>query len=603
MNENCSFFRIIFLCFIVVLFAGLPAISQVGIGTTNPDANAALDIVSTNQGILIPRVALTALNNNSPLTGAPVEGVLVYNTATSGSGANAVTPGFYYHNGNTTGVRWVRFSGAGDTKTSWELLGNAGTNPNTNFLGTTDDQLLRIKTNNVNRFDVTTGGQLLSYGFGTAASPTYSWSGNRSTAGMYSPMAHTISFTTNSTERLRIPNAEQIHAMSPGTPRAPFYSWNTSTRTGLYLAAPNVMGLVSGGNERLRIPNVNQIHAMQAGSRELPFYSWADKPGIGMYTVNDRLGFSTGGDHRFLITDDWIESKEIHRFAGGLRANPGIAFEESRGTGFWRAGTDILATSTAGEERMRIDRFGRVLVNTTSNAIPGTIDDATFRFLVRADGNANAAMAAYHTGQGPSIFMHATNSGNNFYSMELVGNNGATMTSNNGATLIRTLNSFLYYALSVDADAIALLGWYTLSDRKFKRDIRKLNEGGTMSTLDKVMKLEPVSYKWRADEFPGMSMDPNKTSIGFIAQEVYELFPEVVNKDKLIDNPKKDRKPGDPIDPVPGYYAINYGGMVPILTQAIQEQQVIIDTQNIKITELEQSVDELKQLVQELLRR
>jgi adenylosuccinate synthase len=46
------------------------------------------------------------------------------------------------------------------TTTFWALTGNAGTNPNNNFLGTTDNQPLIIRTNNVNRVRITTGGQI-----------------------------------------------------------------------------------------------------------------------------------------------------------------------------------------------------------------------------------------------------------------------------------------------------------------------------------------------------------------------------------------------------------------------------------------------------------
>ena len=44
--------------------------SQIGIGTTTP--NGALDIVSSNQGLIIPRVALTSLVAAAPVAAAPV---------------------------------------------------------------------------------------------------------------------------------------------------------------------------------------------------------------------------------------------------------------------------------------------------------------------------------------------------------------------------------------------------------------------------------------------------------------------------------------------------------------------------------------------------
>jgi len=51
---------------------------------------------------------------------------------------------------------------------AWALTGNSGTNPTTNFLGTTDAQPLVIRTNNVERLRVTVGGNV---GIGTT-SPT-----------------------------------------------------------------------------------------------------------------------------------------------------------------------------------------------------------------------------------------------------------------------------------------------------------------------------------------------------------------------------------------------------------------------------------------------
>lgn len=78
--------------------------SQVGIGTTTPEG--ALDIRNTTQGLLPPRVILTATNIASPVTnpngGSLPAGTLVYNT-NSTVGNYAVYPGIYYWDGNN----WV----------------------------------------------------------------------------------------------------------------------------------------------------------------------------------------------------------------------------------------------------------------------------------------------------------------------------------------------------------------------------------------------------------------------------------------------------------------------------------------------------------------
>lgn len=51
-------------------------IAQVGINTTNPDASAVLDIVSTNAGILVPRMT----EAQRTAIASPATGLLVYQT-------------------------------------------------------------------------------------------------------------------------------------------------------------------------------------------------------------------------------------------------------------------------------------------------------------------------------------------------------------------------------------------------------------------------------------------------------------------------------------------------------------------------------------------
>jgi len=65
----------------------------VGIGTTTPDNKSILDIVSTNKGVLIPRIDDTSNVSN------PAEGLIIYNK-------NTQTP--YCYNG----TRWLSMSGA-----------------------------------------------------------------------------------------------------------------------------------------------------------------------------------------------------------------------------------------------------------------------------------------------------------------------------------------------------------------------------------------------------------------------------------------------------------------------------------------------------------
>ncbi|MBK8846535.1 MAG: hypothetical protein IPO27_08370 [Bacteroidetes bacterium] len=58
---------------------------------------------------------------------------------------------------------------AGSSYAQWSLTGNAGTTPGTNFIGTTDNKALQLRTNNQTRLSITSAGKV---GIGNNA-PTY----------------------------------------------------------------------------------------------------------------------------------------------------------------------------------------------------------------------------------------------------------------------------------------------------------------------------------------------------------------------------------------------------------------------------------------------
>lgn len=82
------------LIFLFILISFNLSFSQVGIGTTTPDASSILDIESTESGILIPR--MTELDRNAILS--PATGLLVYQT-------NNIS-GFYFWDGSN----WIHIT-------------------------------------------------------------------------------------------------------------------------------------------------------------------------------------------------------------------------------------------------------------------------------------------------------------------------------------------------------------------------------------------------------------------------------------------------------------------------------------------------------------
>jgi hypothetical protein len=147
--------------FLLTVISSLHA--QVGIGTTTPATSSALDITSTNTGLLIPRVALISTSDVATIA-SPVTSLLVYN---SGFPPN----GYYYWNGTL----WVLLSTGNNT--DWSLTGNSGTSSLTNFLGTTDDIDIVFKRFNVRAAflgnpNTTSGNMNTSFGANSLLNPS-----------------------------------------------------------------------------------------------------------------------------------------------------------------------------------------------------------------------------------------------------------------------------------------------------------------------------------------------------------------------------------------------------------------------------------------------
>lgn len=106
------------------------------------------------------------------------------------------------------------------------------------------------------------------------------------------------------------------------------------------------------------------------------------------------------------------------------------------------------------------------------------------------------------------------------------------------------------------------------SDERYKKNINPL-EGA----LQKIKALNGVSYNWKKEEFKNKGFN-DKTDIGFLAQNVETVLPELVYTDKK------------------GYKSVNYQKVTAVLVEAVKE----LDNQyGNKITALEKENTQLKE--------
>jgi hypothetical protein len=122
----------------------------VGIGTTSPDVSAALDVTATNKGLLIPRMNLQSIL----AIASPARGLMVYDSVVNQLMVNMGTP---------ASPNWQPIV---TSNSGWSLTGNIGINPANQFIGTTDNQPLRFRINNIQAGEIHPATGNISWGLG-----------------------------------------------------------------------------------------------------------------------------------------------------------------------------------------------------------------------------------------------------------------------------------------------------------------------------------------------------------------------------------------------------------------------------------------------------
>ncbi len=109
-------------------------------------------------------------------------------------------------------------------------------------------------------------------------------------------------------------------------------------------------------------------------------------------------------------------------------------------------------------------------------------------------------------------------------------------------------------------DVYATNGTIQTSDKRLKKNIKSLNYG-----LKELMQLQSVSWLWNEGIDQG-------TKLGFVAQDVLKIMPEIVKTEdyKMQDDGKVAKVKNEIL-------GMSYTSLIPVLTNAIKEQQAIIE--------------------------
>jgi hypothetical protein len=120
------------------------------------------------------------------------------------------------------------------------------------------------------------------------------------------------------------------------------------------------------------------------------------------------------------------------------------------------------------------------------------------------------------------------------------------------------------------AGTINASGGCNTSDIRFKKNLQPINQ-----SLGKLMSLEGVSFEWKTDEYKDKGFREGR-HYGVIAQKVEKVLPEVVSTGS------------------DGTKAVAYTELIPVLIEAIKEQQKMINEQLTTVAGQKKEIDELK---------
>ncbi len=520
---------------IILFFANAQSI---GIGTATPNNSAVLDITTTSKGLLIPRMTsakITSISN-------PAKGLMVYDSLKNQLLVNMGTPAL---------PNWQNIIAT----SGWGLNGNGGTNPSSQFIGSTDNKSLKFRINN------TVAGELNPLG-------DIYW-------GLRAGQSSTTAFSNIGigADALKL-NQGSIRNVAIGDSAL----YNT-----------NGAGLNIGGSSNVAV-GWNTLYANTVGS---------GNTAVGTQALESNI--DAGNNSAFGY---WA-----------LRGNTTGAYNTAVGGDAMIANNTGNYNTASGFYSLHYNQDGHD--NTANGSYPlwlnisGSDNVAIGNY---AEYHNSGSLGSFNTAVGVSALFNTTNSQYNT-AIGFAAGYGPDLGYNNtflGANTNASLNG-LYNVIAIGQNVTCTassqarignlatnsiggtVGWTTLSDGRYKKDLQENVKG-----LDFIMKLRPLTYhlnltalankldaatnrkKDKGSEITRQGIAEKEKTLftGFVAQEVEQAAKDAGFDFSGIDKPKNDSD----------FYGLRYDEFVVPLVKAVQEQQQIIK-------DLQKQIDELKALI------
>jgi len=646
-NKNPKMKNLLFTLFTCIT---ITTYGQVGIGTTTPDTSSILELDSTTQGMLTPRMT----ESERDLITAPATGLLIYQTNN--------TPGFYYYNSTA----WVPFGGA---DTDWTVVGNDMYNANTGNVGvgnTAPTAKFHLTgttitggsggTTTLYTNDFATGGASYNVaGSNTCTTGDNIWHIDTSDA-LSAPCS---SCTGNRAMIEYSGSCTQDQTLIEGT----FNPTTTSIDISFDYGYDD-----NGASDSFIVTLYNETTATISATL-LNLIADADTSYSGTHTVITGQSYSVRvqyiGDNdwgasvdNILVTETTVAgpSTSVFRLEDGTQQNGYVLTSDANGNAIWKAasggasaqtlsisGNDLTISggntvtlpsggggSITADNGLNISsgsnvRLGGTLVQgTTVNlddndltfsssktvAFPGEITiEGTDRDMMITNFDDEYVVFGTSSFLSTSIDgLTFNDSGGDPYTIDVTlgvyagttGGSGFKMGSieylTDGLGELFVTHDFSPLDDNSNSSGTASHRWDRVyatngtiqtSDLNLKKNIEPLTYG-----LNEVLKLKTISYNWKENK-KGKTVVPEKLQdrkIGFSAQQLLEVLPETVNTHSWVASDEE----GNFKRIKNKNLGVFYSDIIPVTVNAIQEQQE-------QIEKLKSEVSQLKELVNKLI--